>query len=357
MDGELSRERRRSGSARVEPKRVRDGLVWTNGVRPRTQIQVWSASRSSTTKRTESDHCSVLVQRLPAGATVARRSHPLASWGSTLCCVLRLDLSFLCSGHCVFASWPLSPALSTLLSPLVRCSPPAASPPHDGPPPPPTPAAAFTAATAAAATTAAADLVSSSFVRLSVTAAGRPLLVVTLGALPAAPSAADWAAAGAHFVDVAAAVAAAAPDTGVGVLVIASRVDGGAVLPPLGVAARALRALPPPVRAAVAEVGVLHPTVGLRVGLWATWPWLGGGVWSRMVVADRMDELWTDGLVRPRDLQLPPECFAYERSIADGQAAAAAMMVGSGVAPSSELPRPSEAPPPPSMPRFREEGG
>lgn len=58
-------------------------------------------------------------------------------------------------------------------------------------------------------------------------------------------------------------------------------------------------------------------------------------------------ELWTDGLVRPDDLALPPEAFSYERSVADATAAAAGLLVASGAAPPSALPRTTAPPPPP----------
>lgn len=56
-------------------------------------------------------------------------------------------------------------------------------------------------------------------------------------------------------------------------------------------------------------------------------------------------ELWTDGLVRPDDLALPPEAFAHERAVIDETAAAAALLVASGAAPPSAVPRPAAAVP------------
>ncbi|KAK1864259.1 hypothetical protein I4F81_006808 [Pyropia yezoensis] len=232
---------------------------------------------------------------------------------------------------------------------------------------PPTPAAAFAAATAAPPGSDAAALHDAGFLRLAATAARRPLLVITAAALPVAPTAPVWTAAVdavtaaltalvrvAPPVSVAGAVTGEAGgegdgegEGGVGVLLIASRPDGGRVLPPVRVLASALWSVPPEVRAGIAEVGCLHPGVGLRALLWGVWPWFGGRVWRRMVVADRMDELWTDGLVRPDDLALPPEAFSYERSVADATAAAAGLLVASGAAPPSALPRTTAPPPPP----------
>lgn len=83
-----------------------------------------------------------------------------------------------------------------------------------------------------------------------------------------------------------------------GILLIASRPDGGRVLPPLRLLWNALSSVPPAVRGGVAEVGVLHPGVGLRAVLWGVWPWFGGGVWRRMVVADRMDVRRGGGFAR-----------------------------------------------------------
>lgn len=174
---------------------------------------------------------------------------------------------------------------------------------------PPTPAAAFAAATAAPPGSDAAALHDAGFLRLAATAARRPLLVITAAALPVAPTAPVWTAAVdavtaaltalvrvAPPVSVAGAVTGEAGgegdgegEGGVGVLLIASRPDGGRVLPPVRVLASALWSVPPEVRAGIAEVGCLHPGVGLRALLWGVWPWFGGRVWRRMVVADRMD--------------------------------------------------------------------
>lgn len=93
----------------------------------------------------------------------------------------------------------------------------------------------------------------------------------------------------------------------------------------LGVwAARRVRAtLPAARRKNLAAVSVVHPDVLLRVAAHLARPLMGAGLWDKLQLADRIEELELDGAFAGRDLRtlLPPLARRYEEFL-EGEAGA-----------------------------------
>ncbi|KAA8491647.1 Rho GTPase-activating protein gacY [Porphyridium purpureum] len=110
--------------------------------------------------------------------------------------------------------------------------------------------------------------------------------------------------------------------------------------PSVAFAIRAYRLLPTAYKKNLAHLSIVHPGVWVRGVFLIMRPFLSSKFWAKLHYADRLDELWLDGVLNKHALEahVPPEARRFEEALRHELADGMTLMRGLGYMPqASEL--------------------